>query len=332
MIRHGKVAGWLAVGSAELEPNQRPIERDTLFDLASLTKVVGGLSSALLLVDRGAVCLDDSVGRFLPAFAGDEKRAITIRHILTHASGLPPWLPCYCEARTLDQTIAVIAAAALDARPGLQVRYSDAGLILLRAVVREVTGEDLPELLSREVFKPLGMHSTLYVPPEDMRGRAAATERGNAHEQAMVSRAERTFDGWREAILVGEVHDGNAHYALEGVSSHAGLFSTIEDLGRFCSLWLGRGALRGHRVFSEAAVAEALRLQTAGLQMGYGLVWRLAARGAFSERSSTRVGADPGGVPSRIRDRAFAALDGRAAFGSRLWPHRVHRHVAPDRP
>jgi CubicO group peptidase (beta-lactamase class C family) len=285
VIRRGKVAGWLAVGSAELEPNRRPVERDTLFDLASLTKVVAGLSAALLLLDRGAVCLDDAVGRFLPAFATGEKSAITVRHLLSHASGLPPWLPCYCEARTLEETVAVIAAAELDARPGLQVRYSDAGVILLRAIVREVTGEDLPELLTREVFKPLGMHDTLYVPPAETRVRAAATERGNAHEQAMVSRAGRTFDGWREAVLVGEVHDGNAHYALEGVSSHAGLFSTIEDLGRFCGLWLGHGALSGHRVFSEAAVAEALRLQTAGLQMGYGLGWRLAARGAFSSEA-----------------------------------------------
>lgn len=282
VIRHGRVAGWLAVGSAELEPNPRPVERDTLFDLASLTKVVGGLSAALLMLDRGAVCLDDAVGRFLPAFAIGEKSAITVRHILSHASGLPPWVPCYCDARTLEETVVTIAAVELDARPGAHVRYSDAGMILLRAIVREVTGEDLPELLSREVFKPLGMHDTMYAPPEETRVRAAATERGNAHEQAMVHRAGRTFEGWREAILVGEVHDGNAHHALEGISSHAGLFSTVGDLGRFCGLWLGRGALRGHRVFSEAAVVEALRLQTAGLQMGYGLAWRLAARGGFS--------------------------------------------------
>ena len=113
------------------------------------------------------MCLDDAVGRFLPAFATNEKGAITVRHILSHASGLPPWVPCYCDAQTLEETVAVIAAVELEARPGAQVRYSDAGMILLRAIVREVTGEDLPELLTREVFKPLGMHDTMYQPPEE---------------------------------------------------------------------------------------------------------------------------------------------------------------------
>ena len=285
VTRHGRVAGWLAVGLAEVEPNQRPVQGNTLFDLASLTKAVAGLSAALLLLDRGAVCLDDAVGRFLPAFEAAEKRGITVRHILSHASGLPPWIPCYCEARTLEETVAVIAAAELEARPGAQVRYSDAGMILLRAIACKVTGEDLPELLGREVFEPLGMNHTCYLPGPDMRAHAAATERGNAHEQAMVSRAGRRFEGWREEVLVGEVHDGNAHYALEGVSSHAGLFSTAGDLGRFCGLWLGRGAWQRRRIFSEGAVAEALRLQTAGLQMGYGLGWRLALRESFSSEA-----------------------------------------------
>ncbi len=282
VMRRGAVAGWLATGAAELEPNQRSMAGDTIFDLASLTKVVGGLSAALILLDRGMVCLDDPVGRFLPAFAVGEKGGITIRHLLSHSSGLPAWIPCYCDARTLDETVAVIAATESDAPPGVQVRYSDAGMILIRAIVVAVTGEDLPAFLHREVFEPARMAETGYHPDPTLRARAAATERGNRHEAAMVSRAGRRFDAWREEVLVGEVHDGNAHYALGGVSSHAGLFSTIGDLGRFCDLWLGRGAREGCRVFSKAAAIEATRLQTAGLQMAFGLGWRLAARGEFS--------------------------------------------------
>src|SRR6185437_8437084 len=155
-----------------------------------------------ILLDWGMVCLDDPVGRYLPAFAVGEKGGITVRHLLSHSSGLPAWIPCYCDARTLDETVAVIAGSELDAPPGVQVRYSDAGMILIRAVVVAVTGEDLPALLRREVFEPVGMGETCYLPDSTMRVRAAATERGNRHEAAMVSRAGRRFEDWREEVLV----------------------------------------------------------------------------------------------------------------------------------
>lgn len=282
VARRGAVAGWLATGAAETEPNPRPMTGDTLFDLASVTKVVAGTTAALLLLDAGLICLDDPVGRFLPAFSTGEKRDITIRHLLTHTSGLPPWIPCYCSASTLEESVAAIVGVGFDAPPGTQVRYSDAGMILVRAVLVAVSGEDLPALLQRELFDPLGMATTGYLPEGERRQGAAATERGNAHEVAMVERAGLQFDRWRTEVLVGEVHDGNAHYALGGVSSHAGLFSTIGDLARFGQLWLSRGTWQGHRVFSEASVAEATRLQTPGLQQGFGLGWRLGIRGDFS--------------------------------------------------
>src|SRR5579884_2212599 len=126
VARHGRVVAATALGLAQLEP-ARPMAFDTIFDLASLTKVVAGLSAALVLLDAGAWCLDDAVARFIPAFDGD-KRAITLRHLLTHTSGLPPWLPCYTEARTLEETVAFIACADLEAPPGTQVQYSDLGM------------------------------------------------------------------------------------------------------------------------------------------------------------------------------------------------------------
>jgi len=283
VCRRGAVAGWLVVGAAELEPNPRPMAADTLFDLASVTKVVAGTSAALYLLDTGAVCLDDPLARFLPAFATADKRAITLRQVLTHSSGLPPWIPCYCTAATLDQTVAAIAQADMDAAPGSQSRYSDAGMILVQAVAVAVTGEPLPVLLRRVLFDPLGMRDTGYQPDADRRARAAATERGNAHEMAMVERAGLTFDRWRSEMLVGEVQDGNTHYALEGVSTHAGLFSTIGDLARFAHLWLGRGTWQGRRIFSEPSVAEATRLQTGGLQQSFGVGWRLGTRTEVSK-------------------------------------------------
>ena len=282
VTRHGAIAGRLVCGAAETEPNPRPMTGDTLFDLASVTKVVAGTTAALLMLDSGGLCLDDSVSRFLPDFAGGEKRAITIRHLLTHSSGLPPWLPCYCTARNLEESVAAIARADLDAPPGTQVRYSDAGMILIRALLPAVLGEDLPAVLRRGLFGPLGMRETGYLPEGAQRSRAAATEQGNAPEVVMVQRAGLEFTEWRTEVLVGEVHDGNAHYALGGISSHAGLFSTASDLARFAQLWLAGGVWQGRRVFSEAAMREATRLQTPGLQLGFGLGWRVAARGDFS--------------------------------------------------
>jgi len=287
VCRCGAVAGWLAVGAAELEPNPRPMAPDTLFDLASVTKVVAGTSAALFLLDTGAICLDDPLARFLPAFATTDKRGITLRQVLTHSSGLPPWIPCYCTAANLHQTVSAIAQTDMDAAPGSQSRYSDAGMILVQAVAVAVAGESLPVLLKRVLFDPLGMRDTGYLPEGEQRTRSAATEHGNAHETAMVARAGLTFDRWRTEVLVGEVHDGNAHYALEGVSTHAGLFSTIGDLARFTQLWLGRGAWQGWRVFSEPAVAEATRSPTSGLQQSFGLGWRLAPRTEVSKAPLT---------------------------------------------
>ena len=273
VARHGRVVAATALGLAQLEP-ARAMALDTIFDLASLTKVVAGLSAVLVLLDAGAWCLDDAVARFIPAFDGD-KRAITLRHLLTHTSGLPPWLPCYTEARTLEETVAYIARAELEATPGTQVQYSDLGMILIRELVRRVAAKDLPALLQHTLFEPLGLHDTSYCPPASKRERSAATELGNRWEQDMVARAGLRFDRWRTHLLAGEVHDGNANYALNGISSHAGLFAPLGDLARFGQLYLQQGRWRDRQVLSPAAIAQATRLQTPGLNDAFGLGWRL---------------------------------------------------------
>ncbi|HZS87241.1 MAG TPA: serine hydrolase domain-containing protein [Chloroflexota bacterium] len=277
VARHGAVVAATALGLACQDP-PRPMALDTIFDLASVTKVVAGLSAVLLLIDRGVWSQDDSVARFIPRFGG-EKRGITLRHLLTHTSGLPPWLPCYTAARTLEETVDYISRAELEAPPGTQVQYSDLGMALIRDLVRRVTGDDLPAFLRAELFAPLGMRDTSYLPPASARDRIAATELGNSWERAMVERAGLSFDAWRTHLLVGEVHDGNAHYALNGISSHAGLFAPIGDLARFGQLYLQRGQWRGRAMISPAAVAEATRLHTAGLNEPYGLGWRLRQPG-----------------------------------------------------
>ena len=294
VARHGAVVAAAAVGEAEQGAAARPMAVDTIFDLASVTKVVAGVTAVLILLDAGLVCLDDAVARFLPQFGGNGKRLVTIRHLLTHTSGLPPWLPCYTVARTPDKAFAYISGLELDAAPGTQVQYSDLGMALIREVVDRVAGEDLITLLDRTLFGPLGMSETGYVPPLAQRGRIAATEQGNRFEQAMVARAGLSFDQWRERLLVGEVNDGNTHYALGGVSTHAGLFSTAGDLARFGQLYLQQGVWQGRSVLSRAALGEATRLQTGGLHDAYGLGWRLNQRAVPPARKPLRSARDPG--------------------------------------
>ena len=288
VARHGRVIATRAVGLAERTPRRRPMTVDALFDLASLTKVIAGVTVALTLLEAGVWLLDDAVARFIPAFGRAGKRDITVRHLLTHTSGLPPWLPCYTAARTLDETVQFICATDLDAAPGTQVQYSDLGMALIRALALTSTGEDLPSLLERAVFAPLGMRDTGYRPHGPARTRAVATEHGNRFEQGMVTRAGQRFDQWRDHVLVGEVNDGNAHHALGGVSSHAGLFATAGDLARFGQLYLQEGRWQDRALFSAAVVREATRLQTAGLQEPYGLGWRLNDRGVSAVPAAHR--------------------------------------------
>ncbi|MEO8624807.1 MAG: serine hydrolase domain-containing protein, partial [bacterium] len=181
----------------------------TLWDLASLTKVVGMTSAMMQLVERGKVDLDAPVQKYLPDWTGVNKEKVTVRHLITHQSGLPAFKTYYKENASPDSTLKLFFATPLDTLPGVRMVYSDIGAILLGKIVERVSGEKLDAYLARHVFTPLGMTDTRYKPPVSLRYRIAPTEN----------------DPWRGRHLVGEVHDENA-YALGEVSGHAGLFST----------------------------------------------------------------------------------------------------------
>ncbi len=277
--REGQVAAHWAVGDAEVVPGHRRLATDTLFDLASLTKVVVGATAALLLLEGGVWSLDDTVGRFVADFATRGKQEVTLRHLLTHSAGLPAWLPLYARASGPDEVLRALCDLDLVAAPGEQVEYSDLGLVLIGLLVSRLAGESLESLVQRRLFAPLGMRDTCFRPPVALRPRIAATERGNAYERAMAERIGATFDGWREDVLVGEAHDGNACYALGGVSAHAGLFSTAADLFTFASMVLRALAGDGTQPLSPATVAEAVSDQTLGLNQSRGLGWQLSRKG-----------------------------------------------------
>jgi len=245
--RDGGVTAY-AVGRIDWPPQAPPPDERTLWDLASLTKVVGMTTAMMQLVEQDRVELDAPVVQYIPEFAGPGKERVTIRHLLTHSSGLPSWRPLYKEATTADTAVSVVFATPLDTVPGARMVYSDLGAILLGKVVERVSGESLDVYLTRHVFGPLGMTSTIYRPDASLRGRIAPTE----------------FDPWRQRKIHGEVHDENA-FMLGGVSGHAGLFSTAGDLTRFARMMLAGGTLDGVRVLRASTVAQFTAVQDPGL-------------------------------------------------------------------
>ncbi len=279
VARRGQVVTHWAEGRAQVEPEARAMQLDSIFDLASVTKVVAGATAALLLLEEGVWSLDDAIARFVPELGQTGKRDITLRHLLCHSAGFAGWVPTYAHARDPEDVLRYVAGLQLGYLPGTQVQYSDVGMSLIGHLVRRVTGQGVDRLLQERVWQPLGMRDTQYNPPASLRERFVATEHGNRFEQAMVKNLGLSFDGWREHVLVGEVHDGNTFYPLGGVSTHAGLFSTARDLFVFAQTFLGGGCYDGVRLLSPAAVAEATSNQTEGLGQARGLGWQLLQKG-----------------------------------------------------
>lgn len=219
------VGGWRFIHAAgQLGSDMpEPVGPQTVYDLASLTKVVALTTLAMFAVDEGRIRLDDPVQRYLPEFTGPEKEKVTVRNLLTHSSGLPAHRALWREAPTRDSALALVAATPLDTVPGVRMVYSDLGAILLTQIVERIYGRTIDVLFRTMVTNPLGLRSTRFLPPRSWRSRLAPTER----------------DPWRGRLIHGEVHDENAAF-LGGVSGHAGLFSDAGDLLTFGEWLLSR--------------------------------------------------------------------------------------------
>ncbi len=298
-----------ATGWATKIPDPIAMTPETIFDLASLTKVVATLPVILRLVSAGCLDLDQVVGAVLPRFGRDgAKGEITIRHLLTHTAGLTDWRPLYLDHRGADAYLDAIARSEPTHPVGQREIYSDLGFFLLGEVVRAVTGERIDRVARREIFAPLGMTETCYQPSAASRARIAATERGNATEIAMCGARASQFRRWRRDPIWGEANDGNAFYGLDGVSGHAGLFGTAADLARYGDLWLEAVAGSSTTLLAGALAREAIRPVVAGRGLG----WRLQGG-----RSSPETGA----VAPALGPRVF----GHTGFtGTSLW-------IDPDR-
>lgn len=250
-------------GSDLSDPEKMSTEH--LFDIASLTKVVGTTTAIMLLADRNKLTIDDRVGKYIPAFQEGDKSTITIRHLLTHSSGMYEWYPMYYKARTLEETWKLIGSLPLKFPVGKQRKYSDLGFTILAQIIQIVSKHSFESFLEEEVFRPLQMNNTFYN-PKKFRGYRpiAATSFGNPYEKRMVYDSilgfqvpgidPSSWNGWRNYSLVGEVNDGNAWYACKGISGAAGLFSNAEDLQKLVRMLMNKGRIGNKRFLSEKTV------------------------------------------------------------------------------
>jgi CubicO group peptidase (beta-lactamase class C family) len=213
------------------------VAESTIYDLASLTKVVGTTTAVMILFDEGKLHLDDLVSKYIPEFTGGGKERVTLRLLLEHRSGLPAGRDLWRLAHTPDEARAAVIATPLIAQPGEYYEYSDLGADMLGFVVEAVSGQRLDQFLDARVFVPLKMADTHFRPDPALRGRIAPTE----------------LTPPRGYPLRGEVHDENA-YALGGVAGHAGLFSTAADLSVFAQMMLNGGEYNGVQIITKPTV------------------------------------------------------------------------------
>ena len=289
--RHGKIALARAFGHLSYDNDSPEVTLDTLYDLASLTKVIATTTASMMLYDQGKLELDRPVHDYIPEFVGEDKDSVTVADLLAHSGGLLWWKDLYKEfgelppERARKRYVETIAAMPLDYPPRSKTSYSDLGIILLGEILERVTGQSLEDIFEARIFEPLGMVNTRFRPPVSLLPRIAPTE----------------IDPWRHRLVHGEVHDENA-FALGGIAPHAGLFSTAGDVARFAQMMLN-GGVYAHRRLVKRSTIE-LFTQRAGL----------------APNSSRAVGWDtPSGKSSAGRFFSSSSFGHTGFTGNSLW-------------
>jgi len=236
-----------AIGNRALVPAAEAMTLDTVFDLASLTKVVATTTSIMILVEEGKVRLSDRVSTFIPGFERYGKADITVRHLMTHMSGLRPDVDLGDAWNGSEVAINIAIEEIPTSSPGERFVYSDINYFLLGDIVRRVSGQPLDRFAHDRIFAPLGMNDTTFLPPANLRARIAPTEN--------CTPLGWPCEGPGSSMLRGVVHDPTAR-RMGGVAGHAGLFSTAADLAIFCRMLLDGGAYHGTRIMSPLTVAK----------------------------------------------------------------------------
>jgi beta-glucosidase-like glycosyl hydrolase/CubicO group peptidase (beta-lactamase class C family) len=238
VAKDGMIVYNKAYGTYDYSPYSKRINTRTIFDLASVTKVIATTSAAMKLYDLGKLDLDEKVANYIPDFGQNGKENITIRNLLVHNSGLPAWKSFYKTCNSADQVLDSVYASPLEYPTGTKMVYSDLGIITMGKIIEKLSGVTLDKYVAKEFFEPLGMFSTMYNPPDSLIEHIAPTELDNY---------------WRMRVVRGRVHDENAA-ALGGVSGHAGLFSTASDLAILVQMLLNGGKYGGRSYIREETV------------------------------------------------------------------------------
>ena len=300
-------------GRYTYEPDSHEVSRQTIFDLASVTKVVATTTMAMLLYERGLLNLEAPIAALLPEFGhGGDRRAVTVRMLLAHSSGLPAYIKLFETARTRDDLIRAACATPLVATPGTTAGYSDIGFILLGEILERLAGESLAGFTQREIFKPRGMPYTCFTPLPSWINAIPPTE------------DDRTF---RHRIIQGEVNDENA-YVMGGVAGHAGLFASAPDIARFAEIFLRGGeyllkpetiALFTRRQDSPPGTSRALGWDTPSHPSSSGLYFSPRSFGHLGY-TGTSLWIDP--------DRQLSVT----LLTNRTWPDRRSQAIKQVRP
>jgi len=308
-----------AFGRQTYDANAPEVTPDTIYDAASLSKPVVTTTLIAMLAAAGQVQLDAPVERYLPEWTSGPdpkwRRRATLRHLLTHTSGLPPHKKYFETAKTKREVLSRLFAEPLTFEPGTQTAYSDLGFLLLGEIAERMTGKSLGTVAHERIFAPLGMKDSTYNPTKEWRGRIAPTENDSA---------------FRNRLVHGEVHDENA-WAMGGVAGHAGLFSTATDLAAFCQMMLNGGIYAHQRVLRRETVEQFTARQTiAG--GSYALGWAVPTEGSasgryFSPRSYGHTGFTGTSIWIDPEKELFVVL-----LTNRVYPTRENEKIQHVRP
>ena len=266
-VGHKGETAMVPVGRLAYEDDAPPVTADTIYDLASLTKVVAATTAAMILTERGKLALDRPVAFYLTDFvepydtAADPLWAVrgevTVRHLLAHTAGLPAYEQFFLRAREKSHVLAEALALPLEEPPGRKTVYSDVGFILLGEIIERASGQRLDAFCEKEIFAPLGMKDTRFNPPRELWDRIAPTEQDNE---------------FRKRLIRGEVHDENA-WVMGGVAGHAGLFGTAGDLAAFCRMMLAGGRANETQILKPETIRAFTRASPAAEGPARGLGW-----------------------------------------------------------
>ncbi len=319
VTHRGALVAYRGFGRFTYEPTSPVIEPDTVFDLASLTKVVATTAMAMILYERGPLRLESRLADIYPEFVSlgpdiqtVERSTITLRMLLAHSSGLPAYVRLFEGERTRDDLIHAACATPLVAPPGTKADYSDIGFILLGEILARLAGEPLDAFLQREVFAPLAMTRTRFNPPNEWRSAIPPTE------------DDRTF---RHRIIQGEVNDENASI-MGGISGHAGLFAPVLDLARFAECMLRGGA----PILQPATVEMFTRRESSPAGTSRALGWDTPSQPSssgkhFSAKSFGHLGFTGTSLWIDPEEQLTVTL-----LTNRTWPDRGSQLIKPLRP